>query len=145
MAAVKEIRRECGLSPKKLNGIVSKPMRVCKVAVVDDAVVGFMAYRSGDKGKKLIEIVVRPSSRRMGVATSLLETLSQGGFSKPIEALVQESDFASQMMLKKAGFRAVDIIGRSEDAKYKFVMEIPKNDEKGAADGKCGLHRPSLS
>ena len=83
----------------------------CRVAIVGDAVAGFVVYRQSAGLTELQNLAVAEGCRREGVATKLLEAIEvqpKDGFCR-IVTRVKENNFAAQSLLKKAGFRAVRI------------------------------------
>jgi ribosomal protein S18 acetylase RimI-like enzyme len=121
---VVSIRKSCGFDPDLLDQMLLDAFSIFKVAQVGPKIVGFIAYKNGRKRTKLLEVAVPKSCRRTGVATALLQSMAANiNFgTKNVEATVSEYNLPLQMLLKKVGFVAVEIIRSSSDSDYKFVM-----------------------
>lgn len=146
MDGVAEIRAQCGIRSPSLDRMVSDPKCICKVAEIDGKPSGFMCYRNGKKNVKVLEVSVGRRFRRMGVASSILSSLSArlNLSLKEIEMTVGEENLPAQMMLKKAGFLAVEMVDSKDGIGYKFKKR--KEDvEKSSSDGSRGIHRSPLS
>jgi ribosomal protein S18 acetylase RimI-like enzyme len=124
MRRVVSIRKSCGFDPDLLDKMLLDSFNIFKVAQIGPKIVGFVVYKNGRKRTKLLEVAVPKSFRRKGVATSLLQSMAANiNFGmKSVEATVSEYNLPSQMLLKKVGFMAVEIIKSSSDSDYKFVM-----------------------
>lgn len=121
---VASIRRRCGMDPDLLDRMLQDSFGICKVAEMDGRLVGFLAYRNRTRKMKLLEVAVHPSCRRNGVALFLMNSMSSGiNFGmKKVEAVVSEYNLPAQMLLKKAGFLAVETLSSPSGSEYRFVM-----------------------
>jgi RimJ/RimL family protein N-acetyltransferase len=134
MRRVVSIRKSCGFDPDLLDKMLLDSFSIFKVAQIGPKIVGFIAYKNGRKRTILLEVAVPKSFRRTGVATSLLQSMAANiNFGmKNVEATASEYNLPFQMLLKKVGFRAVEIIRSNSNSDYKFVMssrpEIQNSD-----------------
>ena len=124
MRRVVSIRRRCGMDPDLLDRMLHDSFSICKVVESEGKILGFIAYRNGRRKMKLLEIAVHPSFRRKGLALFLLRSMSaKTNFDmKGVEASVSEYNLPAQMLLKKAGFLAVETVASSSGSSYKFVL-----------------------
>jgi ribosomal-protein-alanine N-acetyltransferase len=92
------------------------------VAEVDDAVVGHLVFRSGPHGFTLLNLAVAPYWRRQGVARAMLKKLDE---KRPpcIEAAVPESNLPAQLLLRSAGYRAVQVLREHFGEEDGYLME----------------------
>lgn len=138
MRRVCSIRKRCGMDPDLLERMLCDSFSICKVAECDGKVSGFMAYRNGRRKMRLLELVVHPSFRRRGVALSLMESMSaRMNFDpKRLEAVVSEYNLPAQMLLKRAGLRATEIISSPSGSDYRFVMTLKATEKSVDSSGK---------
>jgi ribosomal protein S18 acetylase RimI-like enzyme len=134
MDVVSELRVSCGMREEILDKTVSDPRCICKVAESSGDIVGFMAYKNGKRRIRILEIAVHPEKIRRGVATNMLLSLaSRVSFDiKSVEATVTEDNLAAQMLLKKVGFEAVEIIKSKNTSQYRFVLKALKSEVENA-------------
>jgi ribosomal protein S18 acetylase RimI-like enzyme len=130
MDIVSELRTSCGMREDVLEKTVSDPRCICKVAESSGDVVGFMSYKNGKNRIRILEIAVRPEESRKGIATNMLLSLaSRVSFDiKRVEATVPEDNLAAQLLLKKVGFEAVEIINSKNKPEYRFVLKALKSE-----------------
>lgn len=128
---VASIRNRCGLDPSLLDEVLHDSFGICKVVELDGKIVGFLAYRNGRRKMRLIEVAVHPSFRRKGIALFLLNSMSARMEFDPkrVETLVSEYNLPAQMLMKKAGFMAVETVTAPSGSDYRFVM-APKAAKK---------------
>lgn len=127
---VARIMRSCGeeADERRIDRLVSKTGVVCVVAVAEGKILGFMAYDIGRISKiKVLNLSVDAESRRIGVGTSLVETLTPKLNKKrsKIELSVSEYNLTAQLFLKSVGFRAVSVHpGDEGSSDYKFMYKF---------------------
>lgn len=128
---VASIRSRCGMDPGLLDEVLHDSFGICKVVELDGKIVGFLAYRNGRRKIRLVEVAVHPSFRRRGVALFLLNSMSARMELDPkrVEALVSEYNLPAQMLMKKAGFMAVETVTSPSGSDYRFIM-APKVAQK---------------
>lgn len=111
--------------------------RCCLICLIDEQVVGMLLYRFGIRSVQFLAIGVDPDHRRRGVATRLMraleEVLATCDFEK-ITVQVPETELATQLLLRKHGYRATGIKnngvkGTGEDA---YTMEFLLRGKVGA-------------
>lgn len=99
---------------------------MCRVAMVDDEVAGFVVYECYPVGRKILKIAVDHRCRRRGVGKSLLDRLTKIMQESPrIQELivdVSEHDVASQLFFRSQGFRWVETINSEFDDLILYVM-----------------------
>ena len=135
MFRIASIRRRCGMDSDLLERMLNDPFGICKVAEIEGRIVGFLAYKSGRKRTRLMEVSVHPSFRRKGIALFLLNSMSSKiNFDlKKVEATVSEYNLPAQMLLKKAGFRATEVLSSLSGSDYVFVMRTTGKDADSSA------------
>ncbi len=92
------------------------------VAEVDGRVVGHLVFRREGEGLALLNLAVAPHWRRQGVARAMLGMLEEKRPAR-IRATVPESKLAAQLLLRKAGFRAVGVLHGCFDEEDGYVMQ----------------------
>jgi ribosomal-protein-alanine N-acetyltransferase len=81
----------------------------CTVAICDEAVAGFLVWRSLADGEyEVLNLAVAPLFRRRGIARELLKPLLNLGDNR-IYLEVRESNQAARMFYKSMGFQEVSI------------------------------------
>lgn len=88
--------------------------RKTQAIVAEDAalLVGYCLWRRERSAYELVGIAVRPTSRRQGIATRLLETAkAELTKRRPVlYGLVSESNLEAQLFLRSQGFLATEVI-----------------------------------
>src|SRR5947208_12505536 len=79
------------------------------VAEIDDVIVGYIVFQSYPEGIHLLNLVVVPYWRRQGIARTMLEKLDEKRPSV-IWAIVPERNLPVQMVLREAGYKAVEVL-----------------------------------
>lgn len=135
MRRVVSIRRRCGMDSDLLDRVLRDPFGICKVAEMDGKIVGFLAYKNGRSRTRVLEVSVHPAFRRRGVALFLLNSMSaKMNFNlKRVEATVSEYNLPAQMLLKKAGFHATEVVSSPSGSDYAFVMRTAEKDPDSSA------------
>lgn len=97
------------------------------VVIDDDVVIGFMIYELHKTRLHLLSMAVRPSHRRRGVATEMIQKLTSKlcfGRRGMIALEIRESNLEAQLLFRKLGFRATrvlrDFYEETNEAAYLF-------------------------
>lgn len=124
MDQVSRMRSECDFGGRLMK-MLGDPKFIFKVAELDGLVVGFVVYGNGKRRIRVKEIAVDQGFRGLGVASSMLGSLTaMNPNPKELEAVVPEHNLAAQMLFKKSGFVAVETVAGGNA--YKFVRDSAK-------------------
>lgn len=120
---------ESAWTEEKLLRKSSTNLYVLKVAVRNDEVVGYMAYKLNTDHIRLVRLAVLPSERRTGVGVRLVEHLKEKmgrvKYLRSVVCDVPDDCLPVQLLLRNTGFRAVEIL-RTKDSEF-YRMIHPKN------------------
>jgi ribosomal-protein-alanine N-acetyltransferase len=92
------------------------------VAEMDGQIVGHLVFRSGPDGVTLLNLAVAPYWRRRGIARAMLAKLNEKQ-ALLIRATVPESNLPVQLLLRDAGYQAVDVFRGHFDGEDGYLME----------------------
>jgi ribosomal protein S18 acetylase RimI-like enzyme len=97
------------------------------VVEVEGKVVGFIFYEIDASSIEIDSLLVDPSFRRRGIGTELLSKLiaKLNKKRREIRFKVSEYDLPSHLLLKKCGFKAIEVIKFSEASDYLFSFSSP--------------------
>jgi ribosomal-protein-alanine N-acetyltransferase len=91
--------------------------RVSLVAVSDRRVVGFLIYELREHGLQVLDLAVRPESRRQGVGSQMVARLigrlddpAEGRGRSRIDLVVREGNLTAQLFFRARGFRALAVV-----------------------------------
>jgi len=97
------------------------------VATHREQVLGYMIYELRKREIKLLRLAVLPSQQRRSIGTrcvmKLLEKLNNGR-RRTLFVDVPENRLPLQLMLKKAGFLATEILKENESEQYRMVYIV---------------------
>ncbi len=103
----------------------------CRVLEQEGRVVGFLLVVYEPEGLHMVNLAVDPDFRRRGLGLSALERIDELAEERGAERVVlevRETNLAAQLLYRKAGYRAVDIVSdyyRNEDA-YRMMKRFGK-------------------
>lgn len=108
-----------------------KPRSIPKVAVLDEAVVGYLCAECAADEGHILNLAVRPDFRRMNVATSLVENIIEEmrrRICRFIYLEVRASNDIAKSLYEGFGFRIIGVrkkyyVGPTEDAVI-MMLEI---------------------
>lgn len=114
------------LGEKALSESASSLNAVNMVVEYEGRIVGFAVYTLGSHSAMLRHICVRPSFRRQGAATALLQDMLSKRNEKRDSAVafVNEELLPAHMLLKKCGFEAVGVSTADEGDSYVFINSL---------------------
>lgn len=105
--------------------ILSKDNTYCMVYYINSKVVAYLIYEKFGQNVRISNLAVEDKYRKLNIATEMLDQLK---FNKKgsITVVIRERNLPAQMLFKKNGFRAINIIKNyyeeiDEDA---YLMEI---------------------
>jgi N-acetylglutamate synthase-like GNAT family acetyltransferase len=106
---------------------INKTNAICNVVEVEGKVVGFIFYEIDASSIEIDSLLVEPSLRRRGIGTELLSKLiaKLNKKRREIRFKVSEYDLPSHLLLKKCGFKAIEVIKNSEASDYLFSFSPP--------------------
>ena len=116
-------------SREMLAGWIQRADTECRVIEQEGRVVGFFLVVYEPEGLHIANLAVDPDFLRRGLALGALEgidELAEARRAKRVALEVRETNLADQLLYRKAGYRAVDIMSdyyRNEDA-YRMVMRF---------------------
>lgn len=130
MARAAEIERECfgyeSWSEDELIGNLTRRLCVAKVAVRRNRVVGYMAYKLHSGHVELVRIAVHPSIRRRNVGSCLVGHLKEKLENKHFQSVradVPDDCLGVQLLLRKAGFFATEILKEKNGEYYRMIYK----------------------
>ncbi len=119
---------EEGWSEKLYFDEISSPDKIYVVACEDDLVVGFGGFAQVFDEGHIMNIAVRPSFRRKGIATLILEKMLEKGREKGVSSFtleVRDGNKAAISLYEKKGFTLAGIrkkyYGGKEDARIYWL------------------------
>lgn len=137
MASTAEIERECfgyeSWTEDELIGNLTSRLCVAKVAIRRNRVVGYMAYKLNSGQVELVRIAVHPSARRHHVGSHLVGHLKEKLENKHFQSVradVPDDCLGVQLLLKKSGFRATEILKEKSGEYYRMIYKKQKQESK---------------
>ena len=106
---------------------INKNNAICSVVEVEGNVVGFIFYEIDASSIEIDSLIVDAAFRRRGIGTELLSKLiaKLNKKRREIRFQVSEYDLPSHLLLKKCGFKAIEVIKNSGDCDYLFSFSSP--------------------
>jgi len=92
---------------------------------VDGAVLGFYVLESGRHRVHVLNLAVDPAFRRRGLGTFILGEIDEFAVAEErrwVELEVRESNLAAQLLYRKAGYRAIEILRKYYGEEDGYLM-----------------------
>lgn len=137
LAGLAEIERSSfpsAWSERVLRRQIRQPRASCLVLELGDRIAGFFLFAEEPDGLHLINLAVHPRHRREGLAShalELLESMAAERGAARVVLEVRESNLAAQLLYRKAGYLAVEIVPRYYGNEDAYRMEKRLDPERG--------------
>ena len=127
---------ESAWSMDALRSQLEKADSRCTVALIDDRIVGFLAFEQVMDEGSIVEIAVHPDHRRQGIAREMIESALSNNSLKEIFLEVRESNTPAIALYESLGFEKIGVRKGyydkpKEDAviyRLPFLRELAQSD-----------------